>query len=128
MRQVTRILISDAPCDFLPRRTNPECDHKFRGIFYLGGKLAHATDEFGVMFEQVGVLFHGGAAAGGVGDDGIAIQCEHSANVLPGKLARLLAESGVGMQCAAAVLVFGNENFHSILVLLADGGSSMLRK
>ena len=75
------------------------------------------------MFEQVGVLFHGGAATGGVGDDGIAILSEHSANILPGKLARLLAESGVGMQRAAADLIFGNKNFHAILLQHADGGA-----
>ncbi len=63
---------------------------------------------FRIVLEQLVVFLQRRSAAGGVGDDGVETAIEHGVDILPRQLARLVANSGMNVQRAAAGLARGD--------------------
>ena len=58
----------------------------------------------GIVRQQLAILLERGAAAGGVGDDGVEAAVQQGVDVAPRQPARFLAQAGVHVQRAAAAL------------------------
>ena len=74
------------------------------------------------------VLFERGAAAGGVGDDGIEIFAEENGEIFLREFTGSIADSGVRGEGAAAKLSFGDNDFAAVGSEHADGGFIELRE
>ena len=68
------------------------------------------------------VFLESGAAAGGVGDDGVERLAEECRHILAGEFASDVAFTGVGGKCAAAKLICGDDYFAAIGLQDANGG------
>src|SRR5712692_2635499 len=74
------------------------------------------------------VFLECGAAAGGVGDDGIEIFVGEGREICPGKIARGIADTGVSGQRSATKLILGDDDFAAVRGEHADGGFIEIRK
>src|SRR5512142_2598692 len=110
------------------RRANADFHEVFGDVLYLGGELVGATAVAIIRLQQFAVLFHHGAAAGGVGNDGVAGGVEHGVNVAPRQVPCTVEISGVRLQRAAAALVRRDDDGDAIAVQHADGGVVQLRE
>src|SRR4051812_28824844 len=73
--------------------------------------------------QQIDVVLHRGAAAGGVGDDGVAIPLLEGADVLAREGAGLFTASGMSVERAAASLALGHDDLDAVGLEHADGGA-----
>ena len=71
---------------------------------HLAEKAAARAAHCGVVAEEVAVLLHGGAAAGGVDDDGVDVGVLEDGNHAAGHGGSLLFKAGVDHQGSAAGL------------------------
>src|SRR6267378_7086113 len=74
------------------------------------------------------VFLEGGAASGGVGDDGVEVFAKKCREIVAREFASGIAHAGVGGERAAAELVFWNDHFAAVGGEDADGGFVELRE
>ena len=91
-------------------------------VFALCGEGGGAGCPFGVVAEEVAVLLHGGAAAGGVDDDGVDVGGLEEGDDVARHCGGLLFEAGVDHQGSAAGLVFGRDDLAAFSGEDACGG------
>ncbi len=83
-----------------------------------------ALSTVGFVFrEQMRIFFQRGAAACGVGDDGVEIVGVKSREVCASQIARHVADTGVRGKRAAANLFGGDDDFAAVCLQHADGGA-----
>jgi hypothetical protein len=124
VEQVARILIGDAEIERLERAErsdDSECREIFGDVPHFGFE-GGGFCEFGfVVGEKVIVFLERGAAAGGVGDDGVEFFAREREKIFVREIARRVADSGVGGKRSAAHLIFGDDDFDAVGVEDADG-------
>ena len=121
MEQVARVLISNASTNRSEARRETEGGEEFGDVTcafgenYSRGVLGLGSDE------QMVVFLERGAAAGGVGDDGIEIVCREGREVLASEVAGDIPESGVDREGTATELSSRDDDFTAICGEDADG-------
>src|ERR1700675_43802 len=74
------------------------------------------------------IFLEGGAATGGVGDDGVEVFAKKYGEILAGKFARGIANAGMRRERTAAKLAIRNDHFAAVGGEDTDGGFVELRK
>ena len=124
MEKVARILVGDAEIkrlEWAQRSDDSEAGKIFGDVSHLGFEC-EGLRIFGLFFgEEVVVFLERGAAAGGVGDDGVEFVASESEKIFAGEIARGVADSGVSGERSAAQLIFGDDDFDAVGVEDADG-------
>ena len=124
MEQVAGILVGDAQKERLERAQRSDEAERgeiFGDVSHFGFECA-GLRELGLFFgEEVIVFLERGAAAGGVGDDGVELVACEGEQIFAREIARGVADSGVSGERSAAQLIFGDDDFDAVSVEDADG-------
>jgi hypothetical protein len=105
-----------------------EFGEEFGDVFAFGGEALGAIGVGGIVAEAVAVLFHVGAAAGGVDDDGIDAGLFEDVDSVAGEGERRGFFSGMDAERAAAGLVLWGDDFTAFGGEDAGGGSVDVRE
>ena len=103
--QVAGVLIGHAGRRLAGGRVEGEGVEELVDVLDHGGEVLGLSAVGGVVLEQLGVLLHGGAAAGGVDDNGVDAGVEEGVDVAAGQGAAGVALADVGAEGAAAALI-----------------------
>ena len=122
------ILVGDAQRKRLHFGGETESGEKFGDVASLGGKSAGWAVFFFVRRKKMVVFLERGAAAGGIGEDGVEIAAEKYRDIFSRKFPRRIANAGVSGQRAAAGLPLGNDDFAAVGGEHANGSFVELRK
>ncbi len=104
MGQVAGVLVGDVGLDAAAGRLHRQLRQQLRHVPDLGREPSAFLRVVGVVGEQLSVLLHGGAAAGGVDDDGVDLRGEEGVDVAAGEGAGGRPVAVVGVEGAAAEL------------------------
>ena len=122
MGEMTGVLISNSHFQGGEFTHKAEIAEKLRGILDDRAESLRLLRVDRIVAQQMVVLFHGGAAAGGVDDDGIDISVEESIDVAPGHLSRRRAFAVVKVERTATDLILGKDNVAAVASQHAHGG------
>jgi hypothetical protein len=122
------ILVRDADGKRLHFCGEAEGGEEFGDIAGFGGKFAGVGVLFFAQGEEMMVFLEGGAAAGGVGDDGVEVFAKKCGEIVSREIAGSVANAGVRGERAAAELILWDDDFAAIGGKDADGGFVELRK
>src|SRR5262249_57073462 len=101
---MTWIVISHAKPHGVALRSRTEGNQKFRDVLDLLGELGRSSRPSRIVGEQSAVLFEGGAASGGIHQDGVDVLLLEARNQLAGERLRFPFASGMdGKRTAAPV-------------------------
>jgi len=127
---MARILVSD-PNWFgfeIERGGEAEGGEKFGDVFCFSGECLGGSVFRFVGSEKMMVFLERGAAAGGVGDDGVEAFVEECGDIFSDEAASDVANSGMRGKRAAAKLSVGDDDFATVGGENADGGVIELRE
>jgi len=122
VQQVARVLIGDASTNRNEVRREAEGGEEFGDVLcafskgYGRGVIGLRSDE------QMVVFLERGAAAGGVGDNGVEVACSEGQEVPASQIAGNIAESSVEREGTATELSSRNDDFAAICSEDANGG------
>ena len=122
VKQVAGILIRDAMAERIHFRGEAECSEKFGDVARFCGERAGLRVLRFVRRKEMLVFLERGAAARGVGDDGVKLFERKRGNIVSREFARGFAEAGVRGQRAAAELILGHDDFAAVGSEHANGG------
>ena len=128
VKKMAGILVSDADWKRLQFCGEAESGKELGDVASLGGKLACLAVLFFALREKMMVFLERGAAAGGVGDDGVEVFAKKYGEIFSREFAGGVANPGVRRERAAAALATGDDDFAAVGGEDADGGFVELRK
>ena len=116
------VVVGDAEGEGIARRLGREFAEDFCDVFAFCGEGAGAVGPFGVIAEEMAILLHGRAAAGGVDDDGIDVGALEEVDDGAGHRGGLFFEAGVDHEGSAAGLILRGDDFAALGGQNARGG------
>src|SRR6266704_3309132 len=125
---MTGILVGDAKWKRLQFGGEAKSGKKFGDVAGFLGEGARLRVLFLTGRKEMIVFFERGAAAGGVGNDGVEILAKENRQIVAGEAARDVADARVRGESAAAKLPIGHDDFATVSGKDADGRFVQLRK
>ena len=116
VKKMAGILVGDANWKLLQVCGEAESGEEFGDVASLGGKFACLAVLFLALREEMMVFLERGAAAGGVGDDGVEVFAKKDEEILSREFAGGLASAGVRRESAAAKLPSGTRTSQPLAV------------
>src|SRR5215831_19647138 len=123
VREMARVLIGRRYLQGRQPADEAQTGEKFRGILYESTESFRFLCVGRIVAEEMVVLFHSGAAAGRIDNDGIDTGVEKNIDVSPGHFFRRLALAVVNVERAAANLISGKDDVAAIASQHPDGCS-----
>jgi hypothetical protein len=120
--KVACVVIRDADGKRIALRDRWDAAENFGDVFAFGGESLGASSPLGVVAEEVAVLLHRGAAAGGVDDDGVDIGGFEEDDDVAGHGGGLVFETGVDHESTAAGLAGWGDDLEAFRRKDARGG------
>ena len=114
MGEVAGILIGDGHLNPAPRGDRAERRQELAGISYQLGEALRFGGVGGIVAQQVAILLHRCAAAGGIDDDRFRPAVEEGVDIAAGHGLRHPGLSVVDVERAAASLGFGNQDIAAV--------------
>ncbi len=128
VEEVARVLIGDAERERLKRNRKAEGGEEFSDVTNFFRKCAGWSERFLVRREKVIVFLERGAAAGGVGEDGVEMFPEEGSDIFARQVAGGFTNASVRGQRTAAKLAIWHDDFTAVGGEHADGGFVKLRE
>lgn len=128
VKEMAGILVGDADWKRFQSCGEAESGEEFSDVASLGGKFACLAVLFLALRGEMMVFLERGAAAGGVGDDGVEVFAKKYGEILSREFAGGIANARVRSERAAAELAIGDDGFAAVGGKDADGGFVQLRK
>ena len=116
------ILIGDAQRQRVQFCGEAERGEELGDVADVLGKGASLRVFFFVRREKMIVFLERGAAAGGIGDDGVEVFAQEDGEVFSGEVARGIANAGMRGEGAATALSRGDDHFAAVGGEDAKGG------